>query len=124
MNSYNPKLCRYHVQSKISLPLLQLLMNNKVQFVYFFGLALFSAVIYERRGEKLISKTIKYKLGSSSKMQFAFFYPKDIQNFFLQNYQFCRKSENKAESWGRGFIFFTSLYCNAYENRYVIPLLA
>ena len=99
-------------------------MNNQVQFVYFFGLALSSAVIYKRRGEKQISKTTEYKLGSSSKMQFAIFYPKDIQKFFLQNYQFCRKSENKAKSWGRGFIFFASLYCNAYEDRYVIPLLA
>ena len=71
-------------------------MNNQVQFVCLwdcappdfvvqinnlFRLPLFS-VVHKRRGKKLISKTIKYKLDSSSKIRFAFFYPKDIQNFF------------------------------------------
>ena len=34
---------------------------------------LFAAVIHKRRWKKLISKTINYKLDSSSKIQFAFF---------------------------------------------------
>ena len=49
-----------------------------IQINNFFSLVLFSVLIHKRRGKKLISKTIKYKLDSSSKMQFAFFYPKDI----------------------------------------------
>ena len=72
-------------------------MNNPVQFIClwscvppdivvrrnnFFSLVLFSAVTHKRRGKKLISETIKYKLDSSSKMQFAFFCPKDIQKNF------------------------------------------
>ena len=54
-----------------------------VQINNFFGLVLFSAAIYKRTGKKLISKTIKYKLDSSLKTQFVFFYYKDIQNFFF-----------------------------------------
>ena len=90
-------------------------MNNQVQFLRlcccvphdflvqinnFFGLVLFSAVIYKRTGKKLISKTIKYKLDSSLKTQFFFFYYKDIQNFFLENYRFCRKSGNDSNCRG------------------------
>ena len=45
-----------------------------VQINNFFSLVLFPVVIYKRRGKKLISKTVKYKLDSSSKMKFAFFY--------------------------------------------------
>ena len=71
-------------------------MNNLLQFVClwccvppdfvvqinkFFILVLPSAVIHERRGKKLISKTTKYKLDSSSKMQFVFFHPKDLFYF-------------------------------------------
>ena len=99
-------------------------MNNQVQFVClwccvppdfvvqinnFLSLVLFSAVIHQRRGKKLINKTIKYKLDSSSKMQFAFFYPKDIQN--LDDYRFCRKSGNDTDSSvrGEGIMFFASL---------------
>ena len=48
----------------------------------FVVLVLFSAVIHKRRGKKLISKTIKCKLDSSPKMQFAFFDPNDIQELF------------------------------------------
>ena len=91
-------------------------MNNEVQFVFlwccvppnfvvqinnFCSLALFSAVIHKRRRKKLISKTIKYKLDSSSKMQFAFVILKTF-NFFLENYRFCRKSGNDANSRGLG----------------------
>ena len=72
-------------------------MNNQVQFVFlwcsvppdfvvqtnnFFSLVLFSAVIQKIREKKLISKAIEYKLDSSSKMQFVFFYLKDIQKAF------------------------------------------
>ena len=75
-----------------------------VQINNFFRLVLFSAVIYKRTGKKLISKTIKYKLDSSLKTQFVFFYYKDIQNFFLENYRFCRKSGNDSNcrGWGGG----------------------
>ena len=48
----------------------------------FVVLVLFSAAIRKRRGKKLISKTIKYKLDSSPKMQFAFYDPNDIQELF------------------------------------------
>ena len=69
-------------------------MNNQVQFVClwccvppdfvvqinnFVSRVLFSAVIHKRRGNKLIRKTIKYKLDISSKMQFAFYYPKNVK---------------------------------------------
>ena len=43
-----------------------------VQINNFFSLVLFSAEIHKGRGKKRISKTIKYKLDSSSKMQFAY----------------------------------------------------
>ena len=43
---------------------------------------------------KLISKTIKYKLDSSSTMQIFFFYPKDIEKVFWKNYRLYRKSGN------------------------------
>ena len=39
-------------------------------------------VIRKRKGKTLINKTIKYKLDSSSKMQFDSFNPKDIQKIF------------------------------------------
>ena len=67
----------------------------------FVVLVLFSTVIRKRRGKKLISKAIKYKLDSSPKMQFAFY---DLMTFrnFLETYRFCRKSGNYANSrdWG------------------------
>ena len=77
-------------------------MNNQVQFIClwccvppdfvvqinnFFRLTLFSAAIDKRRRKKLIIKIIKYKVNSSSEIQFAFFYPKYIQKFFLKNYR-------------------------------------
>ena len=68
---------------------------------------MFSTVIHKRRGKKLISKTIKYKL-EYFKDAICFFYPKDIQ-FFLENYQFCQKSGNEANSRGQGIMFFASL---------------
>ena len=81
--------------------------NNKRKefycfYCYFFSLNLFSAVIYKRRGKKLISKTIKYKLDSSSKMQFFFFYPKDIQNFFGKTIDFVENLEMEQIAGGRG----------------------
>ena len=65
----------------------------EVQINNFFSLVLFSVVMHKRRGKKLISKTIKYKLGSSSKMQFAFLYPEDIQNFFWKTIDFVKNLE-------------------------------
>ena len=44
-----------------------------VQMNNFFSLVLVSAVILNRRGKQLISKTIKYKLDGYPKMHFAFF---------------------------------------------------
>ena len=78
-------------------------MHNQVQFVYlrycvppdfivqiniFFSLILLSAEVPKRRGKKLISRKIKYKLDSSSKVQFAFFYSKDIQKHFGKTIDF------------------------------------
>ena len=114
MNSCNQKSCRYHVQFKIALALLQLLMNNQKQFVSlwrcvlpdfvvqrnnFFRLVFPFSVIHKTIGKKLISKTIKRKLDNSSKVQFAFFYPDNIQ-FLQENYQCFRKSGNYANSSG------------------------
>ena len=89
------------------LSLLQLLINNQVQFVClwwcilphfvvinnFFGLVLFSAVIYIWRGKKLVSKTVKYKLDSSSNMQYAFIYPKNIQKLYRRITDFAENRE-------------------------------
>ena len=56
---------------------------------------------------------MKYKLGSSSKVQFVFFDAKHI-------HWFCQKSENHANS---GMcMLFASLWPNAYKNQYVIYL--
>ena len=78
-------------------------MNNQVQFIClwccvppdfvvqinnFFNCVIFSTVIHKRRGKKLISKIIRHKLDSSSKMQFAFFDPKNIQKSFWKTIDF------------------------------------
>ena len=96
--------------------LLQLRMNNEAQLVCFWccappgfvvqinnfsSLVLFSAVIHKRRRKKLISKTIKYKLGSSSKMHFAFFYPKNIEISLWKIIDFVENLE-MTNSRGRG----------------------
>ena len=88
-------------------------MNNQVQFVClwycvppdfvvqvnnFFSLVLFSAVIHKRTGEKQISKTIKYKLDSSSKAQ----NPKDIQKFLCKTIDFVKNLEMKQIEGGGG----------------------
>ena len=67
----------------------------------FCSLVLFAVVIHKRRGKKLISKPIKHKLDSSSKIQFAFFIIKTFK-IFLKNHRFCQKSGNDANSkeWG------------------------
>ena len=65
-------------------------------------MVLFFAVIHKIREKKLFSKTIKYKLDCSSKMQFAFFYPKKIQKSFWENYQFVENQEMKQIAWGGG----------------------
>ena len=100
-------------------------MNNQAQFVClwccvppdfvvqinnFFNFAIFSAVIHKRRGKKLISKIIKYKLDSSSKMQFAFFDPKDIQKRFGKTIDFVKNLEmTQIAAGGVGVMFFASL---------------
>ena len=114
---------------------MQLLINNQVQFVCswcyvqphfivqiynFFCLILFSALIHKKRGKKLIRKITKRNLDSSSKMYTLSVFILKSFKLFLENYQFCRKSGNDANSRGRGVMFFTSLSRNAYENRYVI----
>ena len=119
-------------------------MNNQAQFVClwcctqpdfvfqinnFFNLVLLSAVIHKRKGKKLISKTIKYKLESSSEMQFAFFYLKDIQKVFSKTIDFVENLEiwkwRNSRRRGGGVMFFVWLWRNAYENWYVIhPLSA
>ena len=42
---------------------------------------------------KLVSKIIKYKLDSSSKMRFGIFYPKDIQKIFWKTIDFVKNLE-------------------------------
>ena len=68
----------------------------------FFMLFLFSNVIRKRKGEKLISKTVKCQLYSSSKMQIGFFYAKDIQIFWGGTKGFYRKPGNDANNRGQG----------------------
>ena len=83
-------------------------MNNQVLFVClwccvsldfaiqinFFSLALFSALIHKRRGKKLISKTIKYKLDSLQRCNLLF-YPKDIRFFLWKTIDFAVNLEMK-----------------------------
>ena len=143
MNSCNQKLCRNHVQPNISLGLLQLLIrcslfvccvppNSVVQINNIFKLILFSAEIRKRRGKKLISKTIKYKLGSSSKMPFALFPERHLfihLFIYIFIYLFIWKQLILSKIWndaygrgrqGREVMFFASLWRSANENRYVI----
>ena len=87
----------FTITSITLLALMQLLKNNQMQFVCLqccvwphfvvqrnnlFSLVQFSSLIYKRRGKTLISKANKHKLNNSSKIQIAFFYPKNIQVFF------------------------------------------
>ena len=75
----------------------------------------------KRKGNKQISK--KYELDSSSKMQFAFFYPKDLQFFFRKTIDFVENLEIMQILGGGGLggvMFFASIGRNFYENRYVI----
>ena len=46
------------------------------------SLVLLAAVIHKRRWKKLISKTIKHNLDSSSKIEFAFFMVKKFKKIF------------------------------------------
>ena len=96
--------------------------NFLVQINDFFCLVLFSVVIYKRRKDKQISKAIKYKLDSSSKMQFTFFYPKHIQKLFWRTIDFVEIWKWRNQQGGEGFMLFASLWRNVYENRYVIHL--
>ena len=77
-----------------------------VQINNFFSLVLFSAVIHKRRGKKLISKIIRYKLDRSSKMQFAF--------FILKTFKFFWKTIDFGDN-----LEMTQLWRSAYKNRYV-----
>ena len=96
-------------------------LNFIFQINNFFDWALFSAVINKRRGKKLIGQTIEYKLVSSSKMQWTFFYPKDIQHFFWKTIKFVKNLEMTqiARGGGRveereGFKFFASFWRRAH----------
>ena len=55
-------------------------------------------------------------------MQFVFFYPKNIQKYFLENYQFYRKCRNDVKSRGveGGGHVLALLWRIAYENRHMI----
>ena len=94
-------------------------MNNQVQFIClwccvppdfvvqinnFFILVLFSSVINKKSRKKLIRKTITYKLGISSKTQFASFYPKDIQNCFWKTIDFFQNHEMTQITGGGGHV--------------------
>ena len=84
----------------------------------FFSLVLFSAVIHTRRGMKLMSKVIKYKLDSSSRMQFAFLYPKDIKKKkkIWETIDFI-KNMKVAQTGGVGRHVLYIIMTHAYENR-------
>ena len=87
----------------------------------FTNLVLFSVVIHKTKGKKLISKTIRYKLDSTSKIQFVFFCPKVIQKHFWKTIDFVKNLEMTQIAAGRGrVIFLASLWRNACENWYVI----
>lgn len=49
-----------------------------------------------------MNKTYKYKLGSSLKIHFTFFYPKEVQNVFWKTIGCVEILEMKqiAEDWG------------------------
>ena len=88
-------------------------MNNQVQFVCFWccvpldfvvhmnnfiSLVLLSAVIHKRRGKKLITKTIQYKLDSSLQFiavrcNFPFFILKTFKNSFWKTIDFVENLE-------------------------------
>ena len=100
-----------------TMQLLHWLMNNRVQFVYFwccvppdfevqmnnfFSFVLFSSVIHKRRGNKLISKAIEFKLDISSSIKFAFFFMLKAFKNLLENYQFCQKSGDGSKARGGG----------------------
>ena len=54
-------------------------------------------------GKKPISKTIKYRLNSSTKDAVCLFSSsRHSKTIYLKNYRFCRKSENDANSSGLG----------------------
>ena len=122
MSSCNQKSCRYHVQFKISLALLQLLMNNQEQFVYlwrcvlpdyvvqrnnFSRLVFSSSVIHKTIGKKLISKTnINQTILRGYNMPFFILI---TFNFLGENYRFFRKSGNYANSCGRASNCFRSI---------------
>ena len=80
-----------------------------VQINNFFSFVLFSAGIDKRRGKTLISKTVKYKLESSSKMQFAFFILKTFKYFFWKTIDFIKNLEMTQIAGGGGVMFFASL---------------
>ena len=97
-----------------------------------FSWVLFSPAIYEKRGRKLISKTIKHKLENSSKIQFAFIYPKDINFLLEENDQLCWKSGNDAYSRGQvGHTFCVimtqcirkAICCSPLRDKIIILLL-
>ena len=94
-----------------------------VQINEFFNMVLFSVVIHKRRGKKLISKTIKYKLDGSSKMQIVFFYPKDIQNFFWKLSVLLKiwKWRKQQEA---GCYVLCVIITQHYEDRYVVHSLS
>ena len=108
------------LNSKISLTLLQLLMNNQVQFAClwsfvppdfvvqinrFLSLILFSAVFYKRRWMQLIIKIIKYKLDSSSKMKLPFFILKTFTKFFWKILILPKIRKWRKQQWvGRGHV--------------------
>ena len=79
-----------------------------VEINIFLSLALFSAVIHKRRGKKMVRKTIKYKLDSSSKLQFVFLSPEDIQKVFWKTISFVKNLKMTQIAVG-GLMFFASM---------------
>ena len=98
-------------------------MNNQVEFVClwccapldfvveinnFFSLVLFSAVTHKGKGKKLISKIINIKQPVLQRYNLLFFTLKTFKDF-LEDYRFCRNSENDANSSGLGALCICSL---------------
>ena len=94
MSSCNQKSCRYHVHFKISLALLQLLMNNQEQFVCLWRCVLPDFVVQRNNFSRLvfsssvIHKTIGKKLISKTNINQTILRGYNMPFFYLDNIQF------------------------------------
>ena len=91
-----------------------------VQINNFFSLVLFSTTIHEWRGKKLISKTIEYKLDSSSKMQWCNLNLKKFRKVFWKTIDFVENLGMTLRTGSRGSCSLPLLWRNTYKNQYTI----